>query len=638
MKETVFIHQNQEKWKRFEQLTSEKHPNPEELMELYAEITDDLSYAQTNYQRRTVRAYLNQLAQQTHQLVHRERADSLKKLLTVWSISLPLELYRARKHLLFAACVMLIWVLIGAASTIAEPSFVTKVMGRDYVQMTLENIEKGNPLDVYTRKSQMQMFVDISLNNIRVSFLTFILGIFFTIGTHILVFQNGIMLGAFQGFFYTKGLLLTSFLGIWIHGAFEISSIVISAAAGMTLGNGWLFPGSYTRMQSLQFAARRGLKIMMSLVPFLLFAGFLESFVTRNYDVLNNLAKWLIIGSSFAIIILYFVVYPIVVARKNPHLVHPAEESIRPKSREYVLHQIRDFSQLFTDTFRIYWMKIGAILKLNLFLTIPLMVIIAVVQDIIHSEQLLVHHSFDWQKQLMIITGAIGKTTSDWLAVFGWSVILANFTFSVLLVVLKEEVNFKHGLFLYKQRIIKIWFAQIPMIIAVFLLPAVFSFVMLFLIPFFGLIACSVSSISEDDYSNPIQEGFFYGMKAYSTSLLSITLLLLITFLLAQPIAFAFSGNGGGSVYVEPSYPDLLDLCVKFIKYIFQPITKDYMIIVNVFRQVVYLTFVILLIPLFCINALLIYMDIREKYQSNGLFEQLKGFGKNRNMHEQIGQ
>ncbi len=45
------------------------------------------------------------------------------------------------------------------------------------------------------------------------------------------MFQNGVMLGAFQYFFYERGLLLPSVLTIWIHGTLEISAIVIAGSA-----------------------------------------------------------------------------------------------------------------------------------------------------------------------------------------------------------------------------------------------------------------------------------------------------------------------------------------------------------------------------------------------------------------------
>ena len=60
MKETSFIEQNKVKWKRFQDLAATKQGDPEELADLYSDITDDLSYAQTFYNRRTVRVYLNQ--------------------------------------------------------------------------------------------------------------------------------------------------------------------------------------------------------------------------------------------------------------------------------------------------------------------------------------------------------------------------------------------------------------------------------------------------------------------------------------------------------------------------------------------------------------------------------------------------
>jgi hypothetical protein len=58
MKETSFIQQNKDKWKRFEKLYESNSQDPEELSNLYMDMTDDLSYAQTFYKRRTVRVYV----------------------------------------------------------------------------------------------------------------------------------------------------------------------------------------------------------------------------------------------------------------------------------------------------------------------------------------------------------------------------------------------------------------------------------------------------------------------------------------------------------------------------------------------------------------------------------------------------
>ncbi len=63
MKETTFIEQNKRKWAKFEKLSNNKNSDPDEVSQLFTELTEDLAYAKTFYPRRSVRVYLNQLAQ-----------------------------------------------------------------------------------------------------------------------------------------------------------------------------------------------------------------------------------------------------------------------------------------------------------------------------------------------------------------------------------------------------------------------------------------------------------------------------------------------------------------------------------------------------------------------------------------------
>jgi uncharacterized membrane protein SpoIIM required for sporulation len=163
---------------------------------------------------------------------------------------------------------------------------------------------------VYKSETQINMFLGITVNNIMVSFYAFAMGILLSFGTAYILFYNGVMLGTFQYFFYTKGLLLQSALVIWIHGTLEISAIVIAGCAGLTMGNSILFPGTYSRGVSFVRGAKQGVKIAVGLVPIFITAGFLESFVTRY----SNMPMWLsisIITTSLTFIIWYFIVYPI---------------------------------------------------------------------------------------------------------------------------------------------------------------------------------------------------------------------------------------------------------------------------------------------------------------------------------------
>jgi uncharacterized membrane protein SpoIIM required for sporulation len=210
-------------------------------------------------------------------------------------------------------------ILIGAFSSAHDESFARLILGDAYINMTEANIENDDPMAVYKDAKQIDMFFGITLNNIRVSFLAFAAGVLASFGTAFLLFQNGLMLGAFQYFFFKKGLLLTSALTIWVHGTLEISSIVIAGGAGLVVGNSILFPRSFSRMDSFRKGAKNGVKIVVGLVPLFIIAGFLESFVTRLTDI-PDIGKFLIIGISAAFIIYYFIIYPIKIHRNGNRL------------------------------------------------------------------------------------------------------------------------------------------------------------------------------------------------------------------------------------------------------------------------------------------------------------------------------
>jgi uncharacterized membrane protein SpoIIM required for sporulation len=181
--------------------------------------------------------------------------------------------------------------------------------------MTDDNIARGDPFGVYKSEEPLNMFTWIAVHNIKIAFTVFVSGLFFSIGSVWQLFQNGVMLGAFQYYFFAKGLGWQSILVIWIHGTLEISSIIIAGGAGLVLGNSILFPGTHKRLHSLRRGAKDGLKLMIGLVPIFVVAAFLEGFVTRY----SKMPVWLsgsILLASLSFIIWYFVIYPIRIEKK----------------------------------------------------------------------------------------------------------------------------------------------------------------------------------------------------------------------------------------------------------------------------------------------------------------------------------
>ncbi|NND08832.1 MAG: stage II sporulation protein M [Saprospiraceae bacterium] len=316
MTESQFISQNREKWRELELLLSRTNRDPDRLHELFISVSGDLSYAQTFYPNRSVRQYLNNLTQQVFDSINTRKTQfQFRELLVFFARRLPAEVHRSRNAFWISLLVFFVSVIIGVVSSAQNDNFSRVILGDNYVNMTEANINNGDPMAVYKDEAKVDMFLGITINNIRVAFFAFILGLLGGVGTIILLMTNGIMLGAFQYMFYTKGLFLTSFLTIWIHGTIEISAIIIAGAAGLILGNGLLFPKTFKRLQSLQQASQQALVVLLGTIPLFIMAGALEAFVTR-YTEMPDFIKVLIIGGSLLIILFMWMYLPARMAKK----------------------------------------------------------------------------------------------------------------------------------------------------------------------------------------------------------------------------------------------------------------------------------------------------------------------------------
>jgi len=322
MRESAFIQRNKPRWEEFEKIMKDqRQAPPDKLAELFIQVTDDLSFARTQYPTSRTTQYLNALASKIHGEIYKNKKEDKNRFVTFWKYEVPETMYGARKPLLYAFLIFIIAAAIGAISVLNDQTFVRLIMGDGYVNMTLENIKNGNPTNVYSSQNELQMFFMITWNNVLVSFKVFVYGLFASLGTGLFLFYNGLMVGTFVMFFYQESQLSQAFPVIMLHGTIELSSIVIAAAAGFTMGNSILFPGTYSRLDSFKMGALKGLKIVMGLVPFFILAGFIESFITR-YAFMHWSFKTAIIGVSAILIIWYFVIYPTQLKRDGKFSSH----------------------------------------------------------------------------------------------------------------------------------------------------------------------------------------------------------------------------------------------------------------------------------------------------------------------------
>ncbi|MCX7743133.1 MAG: stage II sporulation protein M [Flavobacteriales bacterium] len=316
MKEVHFIKKSQETWKMLEELLAKPgKKNPDQLSELYIRLMDDLSYARTYFPDSKTTQYLNGLSAALHQEIYRNKREKSNRIWEFWKTELPLIIRKYHPIIGLSFAVFFIAFAIGWISSENDQEFVRLILGDQYVNLTEENINKGKPMDVYGQITEGPMFLYITFNNIYVSFLFYVLGISFGIGTLWRLFSTGIMVGSFLNFFYQKKLFADAMLAIWMHGTIEISVAIIAGAAGLVLAQGIVFPGTYSRIESMKQGAKDGLKIVIGLVPCFIIAGFIESFLTRHYNVSPVISASVIV-LSFTFIITYFGVYPIILEQQ----------------------------------------------------------------------------------------------------------------------------------------------------------------------------------------------------------------------------------------------------------------------------------------------------------------------------------
>ncbi|MEM6830852.1 MAG: stage II sporulation protein M [Bacteroidota bacterium] len=377
MRESKFIEQNKEKWIGFERLLKADKKDPDKLSEFFLKITDDLSYARTFYNNRFIRLYLNNICQQLFYLIYKSpKKKAGKAFISFWKYELPTIAYESRKELLVALLVFSVSVTIGVISSIHDPDFVRIILGDEYVEMTIENIEGGDPMAVYKKMNEMDMFFGITLNNLLVSIKTFLLGILWAAGSIIILLYNGIMVGAFQYFFIEKGLFWDSFLTIWLHGTLEMSAIVIAGASGIVLGKGIIAPESYSRLQAFQIAAKRGAKLFLGIVPIIVTAAIIESFLTRYTNVPDTLRLILII-LSLGFILFYFVWYPKYVVKSGNAFSQPTSDL--QDSPDFTIRYrgiIKSGGEILRDTF-LFYRKFGVqILRINFWFSISYLLVV----------------------------------------------------------------------------------------------------------------------------------------------------------------------------------------------------------------------------------------------------------------------
>ena len=305
MKETQFIEKHSKGWE-----DAQKALNVESegyIEDVYQEVQDDLGYAQSHYSKRMVTNFLEGLAGSLHIfLIKQAKMKGVKEFYTQ---VVPKHLFFLRKYLLYSLVIVLLGLGTGYLGYIIDNAFAKAVLSNNYVEMTLENIQKGDPLGVYKSENSWNMFVHIATNNLRVAIMFFVLGSLFALGSGLIIYYNGLILGVFSALLIENGQGYEYFLTVYQHGTLEILTMVVEGATGLCVGASIFNPGKYSKMVALRKNAQTAGIVLLGTVPIIILAAFIESFLTR-FTYLSDVLRFGIIALSLLFVVAYFIYFP----------------------------------------------------------------------------------------------------------------------------------------------------------------------------------------------------------------------------------------------------------------------------------------------------------------------------------------
>ena len=270
----LLIMEGREKHRRgFEPLRGER------VAELYRRACEHLALARARNYPRYLLDRLDRITADAHQVIYQHREYGLSRIKRAFLYGFPRAVRAHAAHVWTSAALLFVPMLLVGWLVYERPDLILSVTSSEeaaqYEQMYSDAAQS---IGARGADTDWVMFGFYIKNNVGIAFQCFAAGIVFGIGSMFFLLFNGVMIGAIAGYLTERGLGETFYSFVVTHGAFELTAIVLSGAAGLRLGQALVAPGRRTRIQSLTQAARETMPIIYGFVVMLLIAAAIEAF------------------------------------------------------------------------------------------------------------------------------------------------------------------------------------------------------------------------------------------------------------------------------------------------------------------------------------------------------------------------
>jgi uncharacterized membrane protein SpoIIM required for sporulation len=180
---------------------------------------------------------------------------------------------------LAAAAAFLAGALFGAIAVLVDPANGERLIPQQFfTESPRERVEKIEQRDERIENVEQAMLFGASLytHNIKVSFLAFSLGALTIVFGLLILFYNGMILGAVGAMYVLEDVSVFFFAWVGPHGALELPAIIFGGAAGLLIGRALLMPGNLSRGAALRRVLPSVWRIMIGAALILVLAGLIE--------------------------------------------------------------------------------------------------------------------------------------------------------------------------------------------------------------------------------------------------------------------------------------------------------------------------------------------------------------------------
>ena len=276
---------------------------------LYHQTSSDLNRIQTFSSESELIDYLESLVSKAYAEIYSIRGAKWRaKLKNFYLFTFP---HVFRKHIkLFnlALIAMLVGAFLGGSAIMLDPESkdilikFSHLEGSPYERVLKEEEGRNKALD--NQKISFSSY--LITHNIQVSLFALVLGITFGLGTLILLFYNGVILGAVIADYLRYG--VGTFAAGWLlpHGAFEIWAILIAGQAGFLIAKSLLKGKRYSRMAQLSMAGHDILTLFFGLSSLLVWAGIVEAFFSQYHKPVIPYNIKIIFGIIEVLFLVYY--------------------------------------------------------------------------------------------------------------------------------------------------------------------------------------------------------------------------------------------------------------------------------------------------------------------------------------------